>query len=254
MSLSTSYEKNKETYWIWADNIESEGSSAEWFEREGIVGQKKDEEVSSGNSDDEGGVGRMKAGCIELCFSGKAGRVESEKEKLFDDVEEKQFKDMDNLCISVTCVRVKSDDIVLADGQSRNVDRKEDKGGDEVEKVNNNMTEREIRVSTGHNYRAGQKRPAEDGDGSSALISLHKKRKKKVELPDLIHNLNLLVDMTELEINAADLKLEALEIEGEKLSNMVEKEKQQIETVEKIIDVFDKLEEKHKYCELNQEV
>ena len=109
-------------------------------------------------------------------------------------------------------------------------------------------------MSTGHNYRAGQKRPAEDDDGSSALISLHKKRNKRVELPDLIHNLNLLVDMTELEINAADLKLEALEIEGEKLSNMVEKEKQQIETVEKIIDVFDKLEEKHKYCELNQEV
>ena len=139
--MSTSYEKkmikNKETNWIWADNIESEGSSAEWFAREGIVGQKKDEEVSSGNSDDEGGVGRMKAGCIEPCFRGKAGRVESEKEKLFADVEEKQFKDTGNLFITRTGVGVKSDDIVLADGHSRNVDRKEDKVGDEVVKVIN---------------------------------------------------------------------------------------------------------------------
>ena len=106
------------------------------------------------------------------------------------------------------------------------------------------MTGCEQRVLKGYSAIAGQQRPAEDGDSSAPMIALQEKRKKNFELPELIHSLILLVDMTEQDIIAADRKLvhhkdrvEVLGREGEKLNNLVEKEKQQIEAMEQIIDV-----------------
>lgn len=137
----------------------------------------------------------------------------------------------------------KSVDDVLAEGQFRKVDRKEDRARWEGVKVID-MTGCEQRVLKGYSAIAGQQRPAEDGDSSAPLIALQEKRKKNFELPELIHSLILLVDMTEQDIIAADRKLvhhkdrvEVLGREGEKLNNLVEKEKQQIEAMEQIIDV-----------------
>jgi len=201
-------------------------------------------------------------------YGHEGGRPKKEKLLDSDEEEEKQFKDKLNQWRTGTAVGAKkknvsyvykSVDDVLAEGQFRKVDRKDRARGEGVKVID--MTGREQRVLTGYSAIAGQQRPAEDGDSSAPLIALQEKRKKNFELPELIHNLNLLVDMTEQDIIAADRKLvhhkdrvEVLEREGEKLSNLVEKEKQQIEAMEQIIDVLDKLEERHITGELDQEL
>eukprot|EP00090_Calanus_glacialis_P026300 TRINITY_DN41326_c0_g1_i1.p1 TRINITY_DN41326_c0_g1~~TRINITY_DN41326_c0_g1_i1.p1 ORF type:complete len:713 (+),score=291.77 TRINITY_DN41326_c0_g1_i1:106-2244(+) len=202
-------------------------------------------------------------------YGHEGGRPKKEKLLDSDEEEEKQFKDKLNQWRTGTAVGAKkknvsyvykSVDDVLAEGQFRKVDRKEDRARGEGVKVID-MTGREQRVLKGYSAIAGQQRPAEDGDSSAPLIALQEKRKKNFELPELIHNLNLLVDMTEQDIIAADRKLvhhkdrvEVLEREGVKLNNLVEKEKRQIEAMEQIIDVLDKLEEKHNTGELDHEL
>jgi tuftelin-interacting protein 11 len=63
------------------------------------------------------------------------------------------------------------------------------------------MTGREQRVMTGYQAIAGQQRPDEDGGPSNrALAALQQKRKANFELPELVHNLNLLVDLCEQDI------------------------------------------------------
>ena len=74
----------------------------------------------------------------------------------------------------------KSVDDVLAEGQFRKVDRKEDRARGEGVKVID-MTGREQRVLKGYSALAGQQRPAEDGDSSAPLIALQEKRKKNFE-------------------------------------------------------------------------
>ena len=59
----------------------------------------------------------------------------------------------------------------------------------------------------GYSSIAGQQRPSAEGDSTTPLATLQDKRKRNFELPELIHNLNLLVDMTEQDIIAADRKL-----------------------------------------------
>jgi len=202
-------------------------------------------------------------------YGHEGGRPKKEKQLDSDEEEEKQFKDKLNQWRTGSAVGskkknvsyvYKSVDDVLAEGQFRKVGRKEDsKRGEGVKVID--MTGREQRVLSGYSAIAGQQRPAEEGDSSAPLMALQEKRKKNFELPELIHNLNLLVDMTEQDIIAADRKLvhhkdrvEVLQREGEKLNNLVEKEKQQIEAMEQIIDVLDKLEEKHNTGELDHEL
>ena len=114
---------------------------------------------------------------------------------------------------------------------------------------------------SGYSSIAGQQKPSMDGDSSTPLATLQDKRKRKFELPELLHNLNLLVDMTEQDIISADRKLayhkdriEVLQSEGEKLNILVEREKKQIEAMEEIINVLDKLEEKHNTGDLDHEL
>jgi len=202
-------------------------------------------------------------------YGHEGGRPKKEKLLDSDEEEEKQFKEKLNQWRTGSAVGskkknvsyvYKSVDDVLAEGQFRKVDRREDsKRGEGVKVID--MTGREQRVLSGYSAIAGQQRPAEEGDSSAPLMALQEKRKKNFELPELIHNLNLLVDMTEQDIIAADRKLvhhkdrvEVLQREGEKLNNLVEKEKQQIEAMEQIIDVLDKLEAKHNAGELDQEL
>jgi len=201
-------------------------------------------------------------------YGHEGGRPKKEKQLDSDEEEEKEFKDKLNQWRTGTAVGskkknvsyvYKSVDDVLAEGQFRKVDRKDRAKGEGVKVID--MTGREQRVLSGYSAIAGQQRPAEDGDSSAPLMALQEKRNKNFELPELIHNLNLLVDMTEQDIIAADRKLvhhkdrvEVLQREGEKLNNLVEKEKQQIDAMEQIIDVLDKLEEKHNSGELDHEL
>merc|ERR1719431_1492775 len=123
------------------------------------------------------------------------------------------------------------------------------------------MTGKEQRVMTGYSAIAGQQRPAEEeGDISAPLAGLQQKRKANFELPELMHNLDLLVDMCEQDIISADRTLahhrdrvSVLEREGEKLSCLVEKEKQQISAMEEIIGVLDMLENSHNSGKLDQD-
>ena len=113
---------------------------------------------------------------------------------------------------------------------------------------------------TGYSAIAGQQRPGEEGDVTAPLAALQEKRKANFELPELLHNLDLLVDMCEQDIIAADRKLahhrdkvQVLEREGEKMSDLVEQEKKQIKAMEEILVVLDTLEENHNSGSLDQE-
>ena len=155
----------------------------------------------------------------------------------------------------------KSVDDVIAESQFRKVDTRdgaEKSKGEGVKVID--MTGREQRVLSGYSSIAGQQKPSQDGDSTAPLATLQDKRKRNFELPELIHNLNLLVDMTEQDIIAADRKLayhrdrvEVLQVEGEKLNNLVEKEKKQIEAMEEIINVLDQLEEQHNTGDLDND-
>ena len=113
---------------------------------------------------------------------------------------------------------------------------------------------------TGYSAIAGQQKPGEEGDVTAPLAALQEKRKANFELPELLHNLDLLVDMCEQDIIAADRKLahhrdkvQVLEREGEKMSDLVEQEKKQIKAMEEILVVLDTLEENHNSGSLDQE-
>ena len=188
-----------------------------------------------------------------------------------DEEEEKDFKEKLSQWRSGSAVGskkknvnyvYKSVDDVIAESQFRKIDTKDEavkSKGEGVKVID--MTGREQRVLSGYSSIAGQQKPSQDGDSSTPLATLQDKRKRNFELPELIHNLNLLVDMTEQNIIAADRKLayhkdrvEVLQVEGEKLNNLVEKENKQIEAMEEIISVLDKLEAQHNTGDLDNDI
>ena len=204
-------------------------------------------------------------------YGAEGGRPKKDKKLDSDDEEEQDFKNKLNQWRTGNAVSgkkknvnyvYKSVDDVIAESQFRKIDSRDrgDKSKGEGVKVID-MTGREQRVLSGYSSIAGQQKPSQDGDSTTPLSLIQDKRKKNFELPELLHNLNLLVDMTEQDIIAADRKLayhkdriEVLQNEGEKLNNLVEKEKLQIEAMEEIIDVLDKLEQKHNTGELDHEL
>ncbi|XP_023335481.1 tuftelin-interacting protein 11 [Eurytemora carolleeae] len=142
----------------------------------------------------------------------------------------------------------KSVEEVLEEGKFRKIKR-DDQKTSTVKVID--MTGREERVLTGYQSISGQQRPDEDGFSSKHHLSSQGKKKRNFELPELIHNLNLLVDMCEQDIIQADRQLvhhkdrvSLLDSEGEKLSILVDREKDQIESLEQIIAVIDRLEQK----------
>jgi len=142
----------------------------------------------------------------------------------------------------------KSVEEVLEEGKFRKI-KKDDARTSTLKVID--MTGREERVLTGYQSISGQQRPEEDGVSKKPFNALQAKGKVNFELPELIHNLNLLVDMCEQDIISSDRKMahhkdrvSVLESEGEKLSVLVEKEKEQIESLEQIIAVIDRLEQK----------
>ena len=145
----------------------------------------------------------------------KTGKVKGDS----DDEEERNFRDKLNQWKqepggkkkNVSYV-YKSVEEVLQEGQHRKVDRGRGKAGEQVCFVLKpdpslhlpygqvkviDMTGREQRVMTGYSAIAGQQRPGEEGDITAPLAKLQEKRKANFELPELLHNLDLLVDMCE---------------------------------------------------------
>ena len=201
-------------------------------------------------------------------YGHEGGRPKGKKDS--DEEEEKEYKEKLNQWKTGTAVGGKKKNVsyvyktvddVIAESQFRKVDSRsgERMKGEGVKVID--MTGREQRVLTGYSSIAGQQRPAEEGDSSTPLAGLQQKRNKNFELPELIHNLNLLVDMTEQDIISADKKLahhkdrvEVLQNEGERLADLVEREKLQIDAMEEIIAVLDRLEERHNAGHLDNEL
>lgn len=121
------------------------------------------------------------------------------------------------------------------------------------------MRGREERVLSGyHAINAKQKRPDDDdeevGDGLAAALLA--KQKPNFEIPELLHNINLIMDTCEESLISADRKLrhnrdkvEVLQMEEEKLANLVDAEKEQIGQLRGALEMVEKLEvaaeEKH---------
>jgi len=146
----------------------------------------------------------------------------------------------------------KSVEDILEEGKFRKIKKDETKASS-VKVID--MTGREERVLSGYQAISGQMRPDEDGYKAGTQKKTH------FELPELIHNLNLLVDMCEEDIIQADRKLahhkdrvSVLESEGEKLSVLVDREKEQVENLEQIIAVIDRLEQKFVSGSLDMEL
>ncbi len=95
------------------------------------------------------------------------------------------------------------------------------------------MTGKEERVLSGyHAIAAAKQRPDED---DVAADPVRRDRRQNFEIPELLHNINMLMDNCEEELISADRslkhhknKVEVLAIEEEKLANLVDKEKEQV--------------------------
>ena len=69
------------------------------------------------------------------------------------------------------------------------------------------LTGKERRELSGYHAIAGQQRPDQDGESSAPVSNILNQRKANFELPELVHNLNLLVDLCEQDILSSDRKL-----------------------------------------------
>lgn len=149
----------------------------------------------------------------------------------------------------------KTADEVLEEGKWRkiNVDAK-DTGS--LGKVID-MTGREQRVLSGYHAIATAKTaPDEDGGEEERDAA----GKPCFALPELLHNVNLLVDSCEEELITADRKLrhhrnrvEVLQREEEKLSELVEREKETIGALHRVLEKVEKLEGLHEAGRLSLE-
>ncbi|XP_067004991.2 tuftelin-interacting protein 11 [Anabrus simplex] len=133
----------------------------------------------------------------------------------------------------------KSVDEVLEQGKSKPV-RKDYSQLSKVKVID--MTGPQQRVLSGYHAIAGQQRPSEEWE-------VRKDKKfANFALPELQHNLNLLMDMCEQDIIENDRKLRytndrmvALEQEEANLSKIVEQEEEQIKTLESVLNIIQEM-------------
>ncbi|XP_074648738.1 tuftelin-interacting protein 11-like isoform X2 [Tubulanus polymorphus] len=112
------------------------------------------------------------------------------------------------------------------------------------------MTKKEQRVLSGyHAIHSRHDRPEDEEELYSALQ--HERR--VFDMPELCHNLNMLVDMSEEEIIDNDRKLKHakdmtvnLKFEQEKLEKVLDNESQQIEKLQKILNIVEACESRTK--------
>ena len=69
------------------------------------------------------------------------------------------------------------------------------------------LTGKERRELSEYHAIGGQQKPDEDGESSAPIGALQEKRKATFELPERVHNLNLLVDLCEQDIMSSERKL-----------------------------------------------
>ena len=69
------------------------------------------------------------------------------------------------------------------------------------------LTWKEERELSEYHAIGGQKKQDEDGESSAPIGALQEKRKANFEIPELVHNLNILVDLCEQDILSSDRKL-----------------------------------------------
>lgn len=110
------------------------------------------------------------------------------------------------------------------------------------------MTGKEQKVMTGyHSISQRHDRPEEDED----IITPEPTKKKAFAMPELIHNLNILVDMAEEEIILNDRKLRYesdhivnMRHEKETLDTVCEQEEKQLKKLQKVMEIVDTCEER----------
>ncbi|XP_076181741.1 septin interacting protein 1 isoform X2 [Ptiloglossa arizonensis] len=136
----------------------------------------------------------------------------------------------------------RSVDQVLEDGKLK--PNKKVRTSNEMSRVKViDMTGPEQRILSGyHAIAGGQQRPDEN------VVVTDKKTKVNFALPELQHNLNILVDMCEQDIIQNDRRTRhlsdrvvALEAEKKSLSKIVDQHGQLIDTLENVLDIVDRL-------------
>lgn len=137
----------------------------------------------------------------------------------------------------------KSVDDVLEDQDRGKVYKREFNQLSKVKVID--MTGPQQRVLSGYHAISGPQRPADEWE------TRKEKKFTNFALPELQHNLNLLVDMCEQDIIANDRKLRiakdrtiSLEQEEQVLSQKMERETKQIEALETLSSIVDQLENK----------
>ncbi len=163
----------------------------------------------------------------------------------------------------------KTADQVLEEGKWRKISKGDGPVGDgKASKVKVvDMRGKEERVLSGyHAISAKQRRPEADSDeddggqGDGPAAALMAQRKPNFEIPELLHNINLIMDTCEEDLIAADRKLrhhrdrvEVLQMEEEKLANLVDAEKEQLDQLKSVLDIVEELEAAHEAKDLDLE-
>ena len=116
------------------------------------------------------------------------------------------------------------------------------------------MTGKEQRVLSGYHAIAAQQMPDDyDGEGEKgSSASVVAASRTSFDLPELRHNIDLILDKCENQLITTDRSLkhhknkkEVLLAEEEKLSALVDREKEQIRTLEDVLAEVDRLEAVH---------
>ena len=192
---------------------------------------------------------------------GREGGRPKERKPDSEEEEEKEFKEqLHQWKRGGKSKRVKyaykTADQVLEEGKWRKISKPTETGrvGTSVsgEKVID-MTGREERVLSGyHAIAAAKRRPDEDDVDPTETGVFQSSEKPNFAIPELVHNINMLMNNCEEDLISADRKLRyhkdrisVLQSEEEKLAELLEVEQQQIGTLEGVLEMVEKIEVLH---------
>lgn len=150
----------------------------------------------------------------------------------------------------------KSADQILEDGKWRQVSATASEGGQESKVKIIDMTGKEQRILSSYHAIGAQKIRPDDGEDQNAVENM--KKSVNFDLPELRHNVDLLLDQFEEELIANDRALkyhknrvEVLKKEEEKLSILCQHESSEINTLNEILEAVEKLEVLHEKGDLD---
>ncbi|TRY76202.1 hypothetical protein TCAL_11554 [Tigriopus californicus] len=195
-----------------------------------------------------GAYGREGGGPKATAAAAAAATVDSEEE------EDRQFRQARNQWRkeasggSRTRVKTvyKSADQILAEGQWRKIQPEAPAALNRVKVID--MTGREQRVLSGYHAISAQQLPDDEIEPDQVEFAI----------PELMHNMDLLVKHCEEDIIQADRKLkhhrnnvELLQKEEEKLSVLVERESNVIQSLESVLTIVEQIESLHESAQLD---